>query len=40
MGYDNRHKAHIYAFNRKNERTICFEATQKTVGKIIRRFNR
>jgi RHS repeat-associated protein len=38
--YDNRHKAHINAFNRKNERTICFEATQKTVGKIIRRFNR
>jgi hypothetical protein len=27
--YDNRDKAHINAFNRKNERTICFEATQK-----------
>ncbi|UNT14708.1 MULTISPECIES: RHS repeat-associated core domain-containing protein [Pseudomonas] len=38
--YDDRHKAHIDTFNRKIEKTICFEANQKTVGKIIRRFNR
>ncbi|MFK0310268.1 RHS repeat-associated core domain-containing protein [Pseudomonas sp. NPDC090233] len=38
--YDNRHKAHINAFDRKNMKTICFEATRKTVNRIVRRFNR
>ncbi|MFV0927873.1 RHS repeat-associated core domain-containing protein [Pseudomonas palmensis] len=38
--YDERHKAHINAFNgKKNERTICFDASGKTVTKIVKRFN-
>jgi len=38
--YDERHKAHINAFNgKKSQRTICFEASEKTVTKIIKRFN-
>ncbi len=38
--YDERHKSHINAFNRKkNVRTICFDASGKTVTKIVKRFN-
>ena len=39
--HDDRHKAHINAFDgKKRGRTICFEASPKTVARIIRRFNR
>ena len=37
--YDSRHKAHINAFNRKNEKTYCFNASQRTVNQILKRFN-
>ena len=37
--YDKRHNAHINAFNKKNEKTFCFNASQKTVNKILKRFN-
>ncbi|WP_081059624.1 RHS repeat-associated core domain-containing protein [Burkholderia stagnalis] len=39
--HDERHGAHINVFNGKgNEKTICFNASGKTVDKIIKRFNR
>ena len=37
--YDSRHRAHINAFNKKNEKTYCFNANQKTVNQILKRFN-
>ncbi|RQZ68970.1 RHS repeat-associated core domain-containing protein, partial [Burkholderia sp. Bp9004] len=39
--HDERHGAHINIFNGKgNEKTICFNASGKTVAKIVKRFNR
>ncbi|QEY26239.1 RHS repeat-associated core domain-containing protein [Neisseria zalophi] len=37
--YDNKHNAHINAFNKKNKKTYCFNASKKTVNKILKRFN-